>query len=434
MGNKDNPRRKGEGGLYLRPKRVWNEVKNDYELVDYYQAVSEVKDRNDQERRIRITGTARTAEEAKQRLQENIAKHFKKKGLTEAGIVPQKLEPGEKGVTVEQYLESYIAALDPEKVSVTMRNKYRSTFRNHVIPHIGHIHLKELTHEPLEYLFKTTLKEKKKIKEGVTTDIPLLGQNARLNIYKQLRSALIRAQDLQLIPVNYLKLVTAPTYEAPVENIPHMMNVVLAMFRKMDELKDPARNHFMLALLGLRRGERLGLAFTDLKLNTDRPTMKIRHQLKRVTGQGLHISNATKTGKSRIVAIPEPFLTVLKERQQHRKVQKKMPGFKPSPEFANLVFLHDNGKPFDLNEDNDWWNEINKKYNPYTKHIRGHALRHIAATYMVDENIDADIVRAVLGHESEAMGYYYMRISANKQRSQLDLMGESLTARITSTK
>jgi integrase len=315
-----------------------------------------------------------------------------------------------------------------------MRQKYAQTFRNHVTPHIGHIYLKELTHEPLRYLFKTTLKEKKKLKNGVETNVPLLGANARLNIYKQLRSALIKAKDLQLIKVNPLKLVTAPTYEPPTENIPHMMNVVLGMFMKMDELNDPARNHFLLALLGLRRGERLGLAFSDLKLNTTRPTMTIRHQLKRVTGEGLHISNATKTGKSRTISIPEPFFTHLKEQQQYRKVQKKMPGFKPEPEFADLVFLHDNGKPYDPNEDNNWWNEINKKYNPRTTHIRGHALRHIAATYMADQHIDADIVRAVLGHESEAMGYYYMRISANKQQPQLQRMGEGLTARITSTK
>lgn len=60
MGNERKARRKGDGGLYIRKIKVWNELKQDYELVDYVQATKEVWDPNNPDKCIRLTGTGRT--------------------------------------------------------------------------------------------------------------------------------------------------------------------------------------------------------------------------------------------------------------------------------------------------------------------------------------------------------------------------------------
>jgi serine/threonine protein kinase len=108
----------------------------------------------------------------------------------------------------------------------------------------------------------------------------------------------------------------------------------------------------------------------------------------------------------------------------------KNPDFRPDESFADMVFLKDNGKPYDPNEDNDLWNAVLAKYNSRGPRIRGHALRHVAATKMADAGVSRDVAMAILGHESEAISFYYGRMSAKGQAAQLGTYGESISKRI----
>lgn len=232
------------------------------------------------------------------------------------------------------------------------------------------------------------------------------------------------------IQKNPLELVKPPKYQAPKENIPQLMHIAEHIFKKMNDAQDPLFDHFLLALLGLRKGERLGLTFTNLVLSGPNPKMTIATQLARITGQGLVLKRATKSGKDRTVSLQEPWLSSLKRLKARRKEQEKNPSFKPEPQFRDLVFLKDNGKPYDLNEDNEMWLEVNRKYNSSRPPIRGHSLRHCAATKMADTGVDREVAMAILGHESEAMSHYYGRITAKRQSVQVEKFGESLSEQI----
>jgi integrase len=173
----------------------------------------------------------------------------------------------------------------------------------------------------------------------------------------------------------------------------------------MNEANDPMFDHFLLALLGLRRGERLGLTFSSLTLTGNNPKLTIQNQLTRVTGKGLFVKPATKSGKDRTVTLQEPWLSSLKRMKEKRKHQLKLDTFKPEKKFADLVFLKDDGSPYDLNEDNEMWKKANQIYNSKRKPIRGHALRHVAATKMADSGVKRDVAMAILGHESESISF-----------------------------
>jgi len=117
-------------------------------------------------------------------------------------------------------------------------------------------------------------------------------------------------------------------------------------------------------------------------------------------------------------------------RKGRRKEQIKNPDFQPNDEFKDLVFLRDNGKPYDLNEDNEMWLAVNRTYNAKREPLRGHSLRHIAATKMADSGVDREVAMAILGHESEAMSHYYGRITAKRQSGQVEVFGETLLKKI----
>jgi integrase len=113
-----------------------------------------------------------------------------------------------------------------------------------------------------------------------------------------------------------------------------------------------------------------------------------------------------------------------------RKRQLKLPDFKPDPKFEDLVFLKDNGKPYDLNEDNDLWNSVVARYGKRGVRIRQHSLRHVSGTRLADANVSREIAMAILGHESESMSFYYGRMTQRGQVEQLGKFGEAISAKI----
>jgi integrase len=428
MGEPSKRRRKGSGGLYIIQRNAWNEVKQTNELVEFYQASKDIEDPENPDKRKRITGTGRSPQEANNRLNRSLERFYKKRGLAEAGVVIKTRSRSSQ--RLYEYFDEWYSELRPERVSETLKLKYKQHFQNHILPDLGRIYLEDLKYQDLQKLFYETLPAKKKIKGGKELDEPLLGTNAILNIYRTLNVALHVAVKKDKISKNPLALVDTPQYKPPKENIPQMVHIVDHMFNKMNEANDPLFDHFLLALLGLRRGERLGLTFSAINLVGLNPKLTIRSQLTRISGKGIILKPATKSGKDRSVALIDPWLSSLKRMKEVRKDQQKLPGFKPDPKFKDLVFLRDDGSPYDLNYDNALWDLVNKTYNSKRPKIRGHAVRHCAATKMADAGITRDVAMAILGHESESMSFYYGRMTAKGQASQIQKFGEAITSKI----
>lgn len=428
MGTNQSRRRKGQGGLFKIQKRAWNEATQSYEMMDFYQATKEVEDPKNPGKRKKVYGTAQSPEIALLRLNKNYEKYLTNKGLQRLGAATKTAQYGSQSVA--DYLEQWYLELRDGQVSPQLKYKYWGHIKNHISPHIGKLKLELLSYQDLEKLFYETLPSKKKVRGEGAGEEQLLGSNGLLNIYKTLNIALKVAVKRGKLQTNPLELVKAPRYQAPKENIPQLMHIAEHVFKKMSEAQDPSFDHFLLALLGLRKGERLGLTFANLTLTGTNPKLTISTQLARITGQGLVLKKATKSGKDRTVSIQEPWLSSLKRLKAIRKEQEKNPNFKPEEQFKDLVFLKDNGKPYDLNEDNEMWLEVNRIYNAKREPLRGHSLRHIAATKMADTGVDREVAMAILGHESEAMSHYYGRITAKRQSVQVERFGESLSKQI----
>lgn len=391
-------------------------------MVDLYVRGKEIQDPELPEgKRKWVTGSGRTPEEAEKRLLKALEKRGYRKGLETAGSLPKRSEGGTR---TEDYLLDWHSQLNPSSLSPTQILKYKQHLYNHVIPHIGHIPIKDLNHRHLVDLFENTLPSKRIQKAGKEEE-PLLGSNGLLNIYKTLNRALRIAVAQGVIDKNPMALVKPPKFEKPDENIPYFMNITLNMFGKMKRENDPLLDHFLLALLGLRRGERLGLSWKNVQLKGENPTLIINQQLQRVSGIGLTIKASTKSGLERRVALVPPFLDLMIRLRDKRKQLEKLPTFTPSPEFADLVFLNDHGKPIDPNTDNDLWNKVLKEHKSPV-HMRQHSMRHVSATYLSDLDVPESVVKSILGHESESMYWFYARQTSKKNRAELKRYGEHL--------
>jgi integrase len=400
-------------------------------MVDFYQASKEIDDTQNPDKRKRVTGTGRSPQEAQARLNKSLERFYEKRGLAKAGIV---LKTRSKTTQkLSDYVDEWLSELRPEKVSTTFRLKYKQNFFNHILPHIGNVHLEDLSYQHLQKLFYETLPAKRKVVEGVETDQPLLSTNTLLNIYRTASVALKVAYKKGYINRNPLELVDTPRYQPPKENIPHVAHIVDHVFQKMAEANDPLHDHFILALLGFRKAERLGLTFSALTLTGPNPKIVIKSQLQRVSGEGLILKPATKSGKDRSVVLQEPWLSAMKRMKDIRKEQLKLPEFKPEKRFEDLVYLTNQGKPIDLNKDNEMWKKVNETYAK-GKPIRPHSMRHAAATRLADLGVDREIVMAVLGHSSESLSHHYGRLTAQGQKDQMGRYSEAVLKKITPKK
>ncbi len=90
------------------------------------------------------------------------------------------------------------------------------------------------------------------------------------------------------------------------------------------------------------------------------------------------------------------------------------------------MFLQPNGALITLNRDNDEWRALLKRLG--LPHWRRHLNRHITATWLAEQQppVHEGTVRSILGHESDAMGFYYARSTELQQAGPLRRYGESL--------
>ena len=134
-------------------------------------------------------------------------------------------------------------------------------------------------------------------------------------------------------------------------------------------------------------------------------------------------------GNPRTIPIPEPFLTALRQHKRKMDEWKKAPKWKPQPEFADLVFLNEDGSLIKHNQDNLDWHAVLNHYR--FNYWRAHLNRHITATLLADQQppVSIGVVQSLLGN-GEAMTYYYARITNKAMKVPLDTYGETAFANL----
>jgi integrase len=188
--------------------------------------------------------------------------------------------------TVAQFLTDWLEnTVKPKNKQLTHRS-YEWIVRLHLIPGLGRLPLVKLTPQKLQAFIN------ERHASGLTAATVK-------HINATLRAALSQAQRWQLIHQNAAKLVTLPR---SVRYQPVILTPEQA--RKLLTFTFGHRHEALLTVtltLGLRRGEMLGLRWSDVDL--EKGTVKVSHSLERVKGKGLRFIGAKdRTRETRIAA------------------------------------------------------------------------------------------------------------------------------------
>lgn len=293
------------------------------------------------------------------------------------------IEPSK--LTMTEYLRDWMNSYVRPNLSPTTADSYNINVEKHLIPYVGHILLQQLKPLHIQKLYSDLLSN------GRTDGTGGLSAKSVLYIHRNLHESLDHAFKMQLVPRNVATLVTLPKakkYQADVYSPQELQNLL-----EVAQGTDMELPISLAAGLGLRRGEILGLLWSDVNITDKQIT--INNNLVQTTNG--NINKAPKSASSsRTIDLPDGLVPIL---ERHRVLQaedrhKLGSGYHP----GNHVYCQADGSPYCPGY-------LSKKFNAFLKkrklkQIRLHDLRHSHATLMLACGIPAKVASERLGHSN----------------------------------
>lgn len=280
--------------------------------------------------------------------------------------------------TMAVYLRHWLDTYCKPRLSANTVSGYTVNVEKHIIPYIGTIPLCKLQPKDIQKLYDTLLSS------------GLSGTSVRY-VHNNLHKALASAVKQELIPRNPADLVEAPVvnqYEASTLTPDEATKLLDACAGT--EIYLPV---LFALLLGLRRGEALGLQWSDVDM--DGQTITVRHSAS-YTKEGFVLSTPKTKNSRRTLMLPELVVSALKAAAASQEQWRSQIGSGFNP--YNLVCCRIDGSPLTTNALQHQYKDILSAHG--LPPIRFHDLRHTNATLMLRNNVPAKIVSSMLGHSS----------------------------------
>jgi integrase len=303
-------------------------------------------------------------------------------------------------LTLAAWLESWLRSRARLR-EATLRS-YSELCRNHLIPYLGRVPLRELTNHDIQTMLEA-------IRRHSAASSRPVSDSTIVRIYATLRAALNAALRAGLLEYNPARLVELPRIRRPhavvwtEDRVAQWLldgqrpPVAVWTATQTAQFLHAIRGHrlyaayHLIALRGLRRGEAAGLRWCDLDL--ERRTMFICWQVQRIGGQ--IVQSPTKTPSSRrTVALDRTTVTALLRHRAAQQAEAAASGAQPS----GYVFTNIRGGPFNPDYLTRLFADLIRTTG--LPPVRLHDLRHGAASLALQAGADLKVVQDQLGHSS----------------------------------
>jgi integrase len=284
--------------------------------------------------------------------------------------------------------------------------KYETHVRRYLIPHVGSKRLETLGAAD--------------VRRMLTAVTAQASAATAKESHRDLRSALSAACREELISRNVVKLVPAPRVQSR-ELKPWDLDQTTTFLEAAR--KDPLYAAFVLAVaLGLRRGEVLGLRWSDIDL--ERRTLTVRNQIQRV--QKELYADSTKNRRTR--AIPVPLMCVAPLRWQRLRQAAQRLAAGQAWHDSDYVFTTRTGRTIEPRNLSRSFERITEEAG--LPRIRLHDARHGCATLLFAAGVPARVVMEILGHSQIAVTMnIYTHVSDDNRREAMGHMDRLLRRR-----
>ncbi len=275
-----------------------------------------------------------------------------------------------------------------------MKNSYElylRTYEQHIKPHFKGRKIKDIKAENIQRLLNL---ESKKLSKRTLSRLKVILNGVFNQAYKN-----------EIIKKNPVPLTQFPKYPSEKERrvmTKEEQNIFLKYVRKLYY-----GDIFEVALsTGMRNGELRGLEWKDVDF--DEKVIHVCGTLVYSATKGYYkTSPKTRTSKRDIPMLDNVY-TILKTRKERQSELKKLleDKWKSYPGLENLVFCKDNGNLIEHTVMQYYIKHIQeliRKDGIEFKKISVHTLRHTFATRCIENGMQPQVLKSILGHSSLAM-------------------------------
>jgi integrase len=347
-------------------------------------------------RQIRWEAYSATEAEAQEKLLE--ARHSRSRGL------PVAVERQ----TLAQFLEHWLSEVVKPSRRPRTYQSYELTARLHIVPALGKIRPEKLTPQEVQALLN------RKTQEGE------LSPRSVAYIRGILRQALNQALRWGLVGRNAAALTSAPRIPhreiQPLDAADARRFLDTAKGTRLEALYTVALN------LGLRRGELLGLRWSDIDLENS--SLRVLQAVQRVGGK-LAAAETKTVSSRRTLTLPLSVVATLRSHRARQLQERLIAG--SAWQESGLVFTSRVGTPYEPRN-------LQRDFERILKHsqvpkVRFHDLRHSAASLLLSQGVPLRLIQEILGHSSIAMtADLYAHIAPSLMREAAEKM-ESILGR-----
>lgn len=286
-------------------------------------------------------------------------------------------------LTLAEFLEPWLACLANQGRKPTTLRGYRGSIERHVIPSLGSLPLQDLRPSDLDALYAS-------LRRGG------LSMTSVHHVHAVISKLLHDAERKGLVNRNVARLANAPSLTTARARGPEMTVWTPSELSTFLVSIEGNRNEALfrlLAMTGMRRGEVVGLRWSDVRLDHHRLTV---NQAATVV-DGAELVDVPKTRRRRRVIDLDGETTATLQR--HRSRQREMflrLGVTAST--SDRVFTNEIGDPIRPDSVGQAFGRLAKAAG--VPAIRLHDLRHTHASHLLMAGINVKVVSERLGHAS----------------------------------
>ena len=298
--------------------------------------------------------------------------------------------------TVGQWLDTWMENYAKLQVRASSYKTYQGFIENHIKPALGEIPLEKLTAMDLQRLYKHLLESGRVECTEFCNKPKGLSVKTVRNINQMIASALNCAVEQRLITANPTKGCVLPKLEQKEMKIlpPESLGTFFEEARRSGVFE----LYYIDLATGLRRGELLGLRWSDIDLA--KGIIHVRWQILRQNGKVVEAPLKTKNSY-RSIAIGVDAIKVLKSMEQKDE----------------YVFPSPYGGPMSPDGVLHMFQRVLKRAG--LERIRFHDLRHTFSVLALQNGVDVKTLSAMLGHYSAGFTLdTYAHVTTSMQRSR----------------
>jgi len=292
-------------------------------------------------------------------------------------------------VTLGSYLTDRWLPTKRAQLRLSTFDSYRRNIKLHVIPRIGHIPLQRLTPEDLDSLYATLAEDRANGRRG-------LAPKTIHSIHQMLHKALADAERKGSVVRNVAALADPPKLSSAKKRAMRVWDA-----EQLRQFLDSIEQHrlypafYLAASTGMRRGEVLGLQWTDVDLDGRR--LSVSQALLSVS-YAIQIGDV-KTGPSRRTIDLDPRTVSVLRSWRKRQLEERL-ALGENYQDHGLVFTGPEGTPIHP----DFFSQTfdRKVGRSGLPRIRLHDLRHGHASLLLKSGVPVKVVSERLGHATPA--------------------------------